>query len=91
MASRLEVGRGSALWRYWTAGEGLARWVGNPHPWTALRAALVKEGVPGRMVDGLTTNIFHAVTGTYPQHGDSHNGHPSAVDKLAAHISARGR
>lgn len=21
---------------YWTRGEGLSKWVGNPHPWTAL-------------------------------------------------------
>lgn len=86
MASRLEFGRGSALWRYWTAGEGLARWRGSATPWRTLRAALLDEGVPAHMVDGLTTNIFHAVTGTWPAKHDRHGGHPTAGEMVAAKI-----
>lgn len=87
--SRLEFGRGSHLWNYWTKDpEGLARWLNNPHPWTTLRLQLLSEGVPAHMVDGLTTNIFHAVTGTYPQHNDRHGGHPTAGEMVAAKINA---
>jgi hypothetical protein len=66
--SRLQVGQGKHLWRYWTKGAGLARWADAAHPWTALRDALLSEGVPADQADGLATNIFHHVTGTYPKH-----------------------
>lgn len=65
------------MWRYWTKGEGLKRWRGSPHPWTALHRALLDEGVPAHEADGLATNIYHAVTGTYPAHAKS-------VDKKVA-------
>lgn len=58
--SRLQIGRGSKLWKYWTRGKGTARWMGAPHPWATLRAALLKEGVPAGQVNGLTTNIMMA-------------------------------
>lgn len=67
MVSTLPV-KGNALWRYWTSGKGLARWRDKPHPWTALHNALLKEGVPAHMAAGLATNIYHAVTGKYPEH-----------------------
>lgn len=88
MASRLEFGRGPALCRYWTSGEGLARWADSPTPWTTLRANLVEEGVLASEVDGLTTNIFHAVTGNYPARHDRVNGHPTAGEMVAARINA---
>lgn len=34
--------------------------MGSSHPWTTLRDALIKEGVPARMADGLATNIMMA-------------------------------
>lgn len=62
--SGLQFGRGSKLWRYWTTGKGTARYLGSPHPWTALRDALrdalLKEGVPAGQADGLATNIMLA-------------------------------
>lgn len=54
------MGRGSKLWRYWTGPKGSARYMGNPHPWTALRDALIKEGVPPGQAPGLATNIMMA-------------------------------
>jgi hypothetical protein len=68
MASNLQHGRGSALWRYWTKGPGLLLWRLSPHPWTTLRAALAEEGVPAHELDGLTTNIYVAVFGHGPTH-----------------------
>ena len=59
-ASRLPYGPGSKLWKYWTSGEGLARYIDKAHPWTALRDALLSENVPAEMADGLTTNIMLA-------------------------------
>ncbi|MGA6164302.1 HK97 family phage prohead protease [Amycolatopsis magusensis] len=58
--SDLKHGPGSPLWKYWTGPEGLARYAGAAHPWTALRNALLSEGVPASMADGLTTNIMQA-------------------------------
>jgi hypothetical protein len=34
--------------------------MGAVHPWTTLRNALIKEGVPAHMADGLATNIMMA-------------------------------
>lgn len=75
------------LWRYWTKGPGLARWVDKPHPWTSLHRALLEEGVPARMADGLATNIYHAVTGKYPEHKKkvaTSGGDVSSLDKVIA-------
>lgn len=58
--SGLQFGRGSKLWEYWVGPKGTARYIGNPHPWTALRDALIKEGVPVTQADGLATNIMMA-------------------------------
>lgn len=32
----------------------------SAHPWTTLRDALIKEGVPAEQADGLATNIMMA-------------------------------
>ena len=45
-ASDLKYGHGSALWKYWTRGEGFAKWSGAVHKWTTLRDLLLKAGVP---------------------------------------------
>ncbi|MFI6308485.1 HK97 family phage prohead protease [Amycolatopsis thailandensis] len=58
--SNLKNGPGSPLWTYWISPEGLARYAGSAKPWTALRDALLKEGVPTTMADGLATNIMQA-------------------------------
>jgi HK97 family phage prohead protease len=69
--SNLKFGPGSPLWKYWTGPEGFARYAGAAKPWTALRDALVKEGVPTTMADGLATNIMQATPagrGLYAAH-----------------------
>jgi HK97 family phage portal protein len=63
--SGLQYGRGTALWKYWTSGEGLARWSGATQKWTTLRRLLLKEGVPAHEADGLTSNIIEAVMPGY--------------------------
>lgn len=63
--STLPIGPGHNLWEYWTAGKGLAKWVGAVHKWTTLNHALLKAGVPSHMVDGLTTNIIDFVLPGY--------------------------
>jgi HK97 family phage portal protein len=59
-ASELEISPGTSLWIYWTVGKGTARWMEKPHPWTALRDALISEGVSPRQAVGLATNIMQA-------------------------------
>jgi HK97 family phage portal protein len=59
-ASRLEIKPGTSLWVYWTVGAGTARYLTHPHPWTALRDALISEGVPIGQANGLSTNIMMA-------------------------------
>jgi HK97 family phage prohead protease len=63
--SDLKYGHGSKLWKYWTAGEGFAKWSAAVHKWTTLRDLLLKAGVPPQMADGLTTNIITAVMPGY--------------------------
>jgi HK97 family phage prohead protease len=64
-ASDLPYGPGSKLWKYWTAGEGFAKWSAAVHKWTTLHALLLKAGVPAASADGLTTNIIQAVMPGY--------------------------
>ncbi len=66
--SGLQTGQGSKLWEYWTRGKGLARWADSPRPWTTLRAALSKYGIPPGQLDGLTDNIYRAVFHRQPPH-----------------------
>lgn len=54
------------LVKYWTAGEGLARWAGHPKPYTALTKALRKEGVPRKYINGLAAEYFQVVFKMYP-------------------------
>jgi hypothetical protein len=80
-ASDLKYGHGSALWKYWTAGEGFAKWSGAAHKWTTLRDLLLKAGVPSISADGLTTNIIMAVMPGYMKlaHAKEHKAGRSAV------------
>lgn len=53
---------------YWLGPEGSTRvggW-GNKGSWTKCTIELRKEGVPGRMVKGECTNLYHEATGRYP-------------------------
>lgn len=77
-ASQLPLGPGSALWKYWTVGKGAAKWTGAAHKWTTLHTLLKAAGVPGHMVDGLTTNIIEAVI---PGYMKNHTPHPGNEKK----------
>lgn len=58
--SGLQIGEGSALWKYWVHGEGLAKWADSPTPFTTLVALLSKYVDPGE-VKGLAATMFAAV------------------------------
>ena len=73
-ASDLKYGHGSALWKYWTRGEGFAKWSGAVHKWTTLRDLLLKAGVPAVSADGLATNIIMAVMPGYMKQAHSKKG-----------------
>lgn len=63
-ASRLDPD----LRKYWLGPKGSARvggW-GNPGSYTACQREMRKEGVPGRMIDGLCANLYHEATGRHP-------------------------
>lgn len=59
--SKLQFGKGSPLWDYWTKGKGAAQWKGVQHKWSTLNKLLKAAGVPSGEVDGLTTNIIEHV------------------------------
>lgn len=82
MVSRLEFGRGSKLWKYWTRGKGLARWAESPTPFRTLRIELAKEGVPETMLDGLTANIYHEVFKRWPGRHDGGDHGNTPGDKV---------
>lgn len=69
----LNPGDGNArtLRTYWTKGPGLARWATKPHPWTTLRALLLKHVGPGAA--GLASEYFHDVFGYWPGHRKGKN------------------
>jgi hypothetical protein len=53
-------------WRlelYWTKGEGLTRWVGNPHPWTTLYNLLLPHIKNPNFCARLTETYFVKVFG----------------------------
>ncbi|WP_280758925.1 hypothetical protein [Prescottella agglutinans] len=58
------------LERYWTEGEGLAKWAEKPHPYTSLVEALTKAIPPGEMtpeqIKGLAANYYHKVFKVWP-------------------------
>lgn len=58
--SRLQFGKGSKLWKYWTKGKGFAKFASSPTPWTTLKALLIEHGVPANEAGGLATNIMLA-------------------------------
>jgi phage head maturation protease len=82
-ASDLEYGHGSALWKYWTRGEGFAKWSGAVHKWTTLRDLLLKAGVPPASADGLTTNIIQAVMPGYMKQAHAKTGHKAGRADMA--------
>ena len=81
--SDLEYGHGSALWKYWTRGEGFAKWSGAVHKWTTLRDLLLKAGVPAISADGLTTNIIQAVMPGYMKQAHAKTGHEAGRAAMA--------
>ncbi|MFD4196626.1 HK97 family phage prohead protease [Amycolatopsis thermoflava] len=72
--SNLKYGPGSPLWKYWTGPEGFARYAGAPDPWTTLRNALLSEGVPASMANGLATNIMLATPAGRALYAKHHGG-----------------
>lgn len=58
----------SQLHRYWTSGEGLARWATTPTPYRSLVSALTQEveGMTPEQIKGLAANLYHDVFGTWP-------------------------
>lgn len=55
-------GNAEALHRYWTAGEGLAKWSPTPHPWTSLYHHLRKY-LPDGEAKRTASEWFHEVKG----------------------------
>jgi len=93
-ASDLEYGHGSALWKYWTRGEGFAKWSGAVHKWTTLRDLLLKAGVPAISADGLATNIIQAVMPGYMKQAHAKTGHKagrSAVTTMTERADTKNR
>jgi phage head maturation protease len=84
-ASDLKYGHGSALWKYWTRGEGFAKWSGAVHKWTTLRDLLLKAGVPAISADGLTTNIITAVMPGYMKQAHAKTEHKAGRADMAKH------
>ena len=81
--SDLKYGHGSALWKYWTRGEGFAKWSGAVHKWTTLRDLLLKAGVPAISADGLTTNIITAVMPGYMKLAHANTEHKAGRADMA--------
>jgi hypothetical protein len=65
VVSQLQL-KSPQLWRYWTAGKGLARWADSPTPYRTLVAELGSEGVPAGQIHGLAARIYHEVFGVWP-------------------------
>lgn len=53
------------LKEYWTRGEGRAKWVDHPHPWTSLYRHLVKY-MPAEMARRTAAQWHHDVFGIWP-------------------------
>lgn len=60
------------LRRYWANGEGKAKWVNSPHPYTALVNHLRKYITNDRMLKGFAAEVFHDALGFWP--GTPHKG-----------------
>ena len=77
--------KAAPLRRYWTQGEGLARWATSPKPYTTLVANLEQEitsGMTPEQIKGLAANYYHAVFGKWP--GDHGDGKVAASGHLVA-------
>jgi hypothetical protein len=53
------------LKHYWTVGKGLRKWLGHPHPWTALYRHLRKY-VGAERAKRMAAQWVHDVTGNWP-------------------------
>lgn len=61
------------LKRYWAYGEGRAKWVNSPHPYTELVRELRKYmPTNDRMLKGYAAEVFHMALGFWP--GTPHRG-----------------
>jgi hypothetical protein len=65
------VGPSAGINRYWLAGEGLAKWANDPHPWTALHTLLLKYMSKAK-ADGLASEYYRMHFGHMPPHGGKH-------------------
>ena len=59
------IGPSGPINRYWTAGDGRAKWADAPHPYTTLVELLSKYVSPG-VAHGLAAEYYHAVFGEWP-------------------------
>ena len=59
------VGASRQLNAYWTTGPGLAKWRGNPKPWTTLRDLLMQYMSKAKAA-GLATEYYVRVFGHGP-------------------------
>jgi hypothetical protein len=58
---------------YWTKGEGLAKWINEPHRWTALYHHL-KKHMPDELAKRVAAQWFHDTLGYWP--GDQKGENP---------------
>lgn len=74
--ARESAGRrdGEELHKFWTRGEGLARWVDEPQPWYALRDELAEHITDPELLAETTTRWYHDVFSRYPNSGHSKQG-----------------
>lgn len=54
------------LHEYWTRGEGLARWISSPHPWTKLYHLLLEHIGNPEVAKRTAAQWFHDATGIWP-------------------------
>lgn len=62
-ASPSDVKHTEQLRLYWTKGEGAAKWVASPHPWTTLHALLLAIPLKEPLATRLTETYFVEVFG----------------------------
>lgn len=55
-----------ALHEYWTRGKGRAKWIGKPHPWTALYRHLQRYIKNPDKAKRTASQWFHDATGMWP-------------------------
>lgn len=61
-----DVAATERLHKYWVAGPGLAKWRGDPHPWTALYHHLLKYIKDPDFAKRTAAKWFHEVFGIWP-------------------------